>query len=139
MSVHGDCESTRGHAILDSFGTTNLDMVLERYAPEHSDIIKSIPENQQKIRENQGVLGDDHQKIYDKLKEQEKKIEEQGRLLKEQGEAITAMQEQLKLQNEWNERLFGKLDFISGVLGEMYEAVLKKQIVKEPENKMPQK
>lgn len=77
--------------------------------------------------------------IYDKLKEQDKKIEEQGKLIKAQVEVITAMQEQLKLQNVWNERLKGKLEFISGVLGEMYEALLKKQMGKEPENKIPQK
>ena len=129
----------RGHCIRDSFGTTDLDVVLERYAPEHSDMLKKIPETREAIRKNQVQITDNQQIIYDKLKEQDKKIEEQGKLIKAQCEAITAMQEQLKLQNERNERLLGKLDFISGVLGEMYEAAFKKQMGKEPENKIHQK
>ena len=127
-----DTAIERGHCIRDSFGTTDLDLVLERYAPEHSDVLKALPKGQVQLEVNQKM-------IYDKLKEQDKKIEEQGKLIKAQCEVITAMQEQLKLQNEWNERLLGKLDFISGVLGEMYEGAFKKQMGKEPENKIPQK
>ena len=115
----------RGRYICDSFGTTDLDLVLERYAPEQMDKIQTI-------FDNQFALGSDHHKIYNKLQEMEKQ-------LKAQDEQIAALQEQLKLQNEWNERLLGKLDFISGVLGEMYEAAFKKQMGKEPENKIPQK
>ena len=139
IKFRDDTPYTRGNHVCDSFGTTDLDMVLERYAPEHSDIIKGIPEIQQRILNIVNILGADHQKIYAKINEQDKKIEEQGKLIKAQGEVITAMHEQLKLQNEWNERLLGKLNFISGVLGEMYEAILKKQMGKEPENKIPQK
>ena len=127
-----DTPYTRGSHICDSFGTTDLDLVLERYAPEQMDKIQTIFDNQRTI--------------YNKLQEQDKKIDEQGdqlkqqhALIKEQSETIAALQEQLKLQNEWNERLLGKLDFISGVLGEMYEAAFKKQMGKEPENKIPQK
>ena len=123
-----ESRGTRQSSIIGTFGTDDLDMVLERYAPEHSDALKMIP-----------VAKANQQIIYDKLKEQDKKIEEQGKLIKAQCEVITAMQEQLKLQNEWNERLLGKLDFISGVLGEMYEGAFKKQMGKEPENKIPQK
>ena len=129
----------RGSCIRESFGTTDLDLVLERYAPEHSDMLKEIPETRQAIRKNQIQITDNQQKIYDRLKEQDKKIEEQGKLIKAQGEVITAMQEQLKLQNEWNNRLMGKLDFLSGAIGEIYEAVLEKQLTKESEKNTPQR
>ena len=123
-----DTAIERGHCIRDSFGTTDLDLVLERYAPDHSDNVKKIP-----------VLNANQQVIYDKLKEHDKRFDEQEKLIKEQGETIAALREQVQLQNVWNERLKGKLEFISGVLGEMYEGAFKKQMGKEPENKIPQK
>ena len=122
-----ESRGTRQSSIIGTFGTDDLDMVLERYAPEHSDALKMIP-----------VAKANQQIIYDKLKEQDKKIEEQGKLIKAQVEVITAMQEQLKLQNEWTNRLTGKLDFLSGAIGEIYEAVLEKQFTKESEKNMPQ-
>ena len=123
---------TRQSSIIGTFGTDDLDLVLERYAPEHSDVLKALPKGQVQLEVNQ-------QMIYDKLKEQDKKIEEQGKLIKAQCEVITSMQEQLKLQNEWTNRLTGKLDFLSGAIGEIYEAVLKKQLIKQPEDNTPQR
>ena len=70
----GPTPYTRGKHICESFGTTDLDMVLERYAPEQMDKIK--------------ILGENQQAIYDKLKEQDKKLQEQS-------EALVAMQEKL--------------------------------------------
>ena len=113
-----ESRGTRQTAIIGTFGTDDLDLVLERYAPDTMDKFKTIFENQQTI--------------YDKLKEQDKKLQEQS-------EALMAMQEKLRAQEEWNERLKGNLDFLSGSIGEMYEAILKKQMGKEPENKIPQK
>ena len=139
IKLREDTPYTRGTHICDSFGTTDLDLVLERYAPEHSDIIKEIPDTQQTIRNNQKIIHGDLGFVVNKIKEQDKKLDELGKQLKAQDVAIAALQEQLKLQNERNERLLGKLDFISGVLGEMYEAAFKKQMGKEPENKIPQK
>lgn len=132
IKLREDTPYTRGTHICGSFGTTDLDLVLERYAPEHSDVLKALPKGQVQLEVNQKM-------IYDKLKEQDKKIEEQGKLIKAQGEAITAMQEQLKLQNEWTNRLTGKLDFLSGAIGEIYEAVLEKQLTKESEKNTPQR
>ena len=123
---------TRQSSIIGTFGTDDLDLVLERYAPEHSDVLKALPKGQVQLEVNQ-------QMIYDKLKEQDKKIEEQGKLIKAQCEVITSMQEQLKLQNEGTNRLTGKLDFLSGAIGEIYEAVLKKQLIKQPEDNTPQR
>lgn len=93
----GDTEGTRGNAICNTFGTTDLDLVLERYAPEQMDKIKSITNNQ-KI-------------IYDELVDHRQKLQQ----------------------------LTDKMDYLFGVLGEIYEAVLKKELVKEPRCTPPEK
>lgn len=97
------------------------------------------PKGQVQLQVNQ-------QMIYDKLKEQDKKIEaqdkkieEQNKKIDEQTELLKDLKESLQRQEYWNEQLKGKLDFISGALGDMYEAVLKKQMGKESENTIPQK
>ncbi len=125
----------RRACIARSFGTNNLDKVLERYAPDHSDALKMIP-----------VAKANQQIIYDKLKEQDKKIEAQDKKIDEQNKKIDEqtvllkdLKDSLQKQEELTARLASNLDFVSGVLGEIYEAVLKKQISKEPENKTPQK
>ena len=107
----------RRACIARSFGTNNLDKVLERYAPEHSDILKEIPETQQTIRNNQKVIHEDLGFVVDKIKEQDKKLDELGKQLKAQDEAVAALQEKVRIQSKWNEQLVGKFDFISGTLG----------------------
>ena len=134
-----DTAIERGHCIRDSFGTTDLDLVLERYAPEHSDIIKEIPDTQRTIRNNQKIIHGDLAFVVNKIKEQDKKLDELGKQLKAQDVAIAALQEQVRTQSEWDKRLTGKLDFLAGAIGEIYEAVLKKQLAKESEENTPQR
>ena len=63
-----ESRGTRQTAIIGTFGTDDLDMVLERYAPDTMDKIQTI-------RNNQKVIHNEIGSVIDKLKEHDAKLQ----------------------------------------------------------------